>query len=430
MFLQTAGVGSSSDMAPAPKSKPDAPSRKLEVIVDASGVAAAAETLSQQEIIAFDTEFLREKTFYPRLGLLQLADRKNTWLVDPLALSRDDLKPILKVLTDPKILKVVHAAEQDQECLNHSYGILAKPLLDTAIAAALTGLGDQIGLGPLLRKLLDIKLPKGHTRTDWTKRPLPPAMAEYAVGDVKYLVKAAEILLVDLDKAGRREWALTLSAGFTDPRRFELDADAIAARLVAGRSTGAATYVVLRELARWRDIKVRKSDIPRRWIVEDSVLLGLASARPATLEDLSHFRGLGPKLMEKEGQAILDAIRRGNEIPPEERPTPPRKTQPDADEAPAVSVLKCFLSLLAREHRVPARYVIDPDNVVKLLRGRFQDTRELAEAGLLKPGVSEEVGEALMEVLSGRQALTFSKGRVKYIEVPDGQASRKTLSRR
>ena len=104
--------------------------------------------------------------------------------------------------------------------------------------------------------------------------------------------------------------------------------------------------------------------------------------------------------------------------------------QPDADEAPAVSVLKCFLSLLAREHRVPARYVIDPDNVVKLLRGRFQDTRELAEAGLLKPGVSEEVGEALMEVLSGRQALTFSKGRVKYIEVPDGQASRKTLSRR
>ena len=417
-------------MAPASKAKSDSRSRKPAVIADPAGVTAAAESLSQREIIAFDTEFLREKTFYPRLGLLQLADRKNTWLVDPLALSQQDLKPLLKVLTDPKILKVVHAAEQDQECLNHTYGILATPLLDTAIAAALTGLGDQIGLGPLLRKLLDVKLPKGHTRTDWTKRPLPPAMAEYAVGDVKHLVKAAEMLLADLDEAGRREWALTLSAGFTDPRRFEPDPDAIASRLVSGRSTGAATYAVLIELARWREIKVRKSNIPRRWIAEDSVLLGLASARPTTMEDLSHFRGLGPKLMEKEGPAILDAIRRGMELPPEKRPTPPRKTQPDSDEAPAVSVLKCFLSLLAREHRVPVRYVIDPDDVVKLLRGRFKNTRELAESGLLKPGVSDEVGEALIEVLNGRQALTFSKGRVKYIEVPDGHASRKTLSRR
>ena len=416
-------------MAPPAETNSPAGMRKPVPITDAAAVAAVAESLSQQEIIAFDTEFLREKTFYPRLGLLQFADRKNAWLVDPLALSPGDLEPLLGVLTDPKILKAVHAAEQDQECLYHDYGILAAPVLDTAIAAALTGSGDQIGLGALLRKLLDVQLPKGHTRTNWTRRPLPPAMAEYAVGDVKHLVRAADLLLADLDKAGRREWAMTLSAAFADPRRYEPDPDAIASRIAAGRSAGSVTYSVLRELVRWRENKVRKSDIPRRWIAEDSVLLSLAKARPANLEDLSHFRGFGAKLLQKEGQAILDAIQRGKDLPPENRPTPPRKTQPDADEAPAVSVLKCLLNLLAREHKVPARYVIEPDDVIKLLRGRFRSAGELADSGLLKPGGPEEIGEALMEVLNGRQALTFSKGRVQYIEVSTGQTTRQTLSR-
>ena len=429
MSLHTSSTVPFSVMEPPLETIRPARTRKPAPVDDAAAVAAVAESLSRQEIIAFDTEFLREKTFYPRLGLLQFADRKNAWLVDPLALSPGDLKPLLGVLTDPKILKVAHAAEQDQECLHHAYGILAAPVLDTAIAASLTGSGDQIGLGPLLRKLLDIQLPKGHTRTNWTKRPLPPAMAEYAVGDVKHLVRAADLLLANLDKAGRREWAMTLSAAFADPRRYEPNPDAIASRIASGRSAGAVTYAVLRELVRWRENKVRKSDIPRRWVAEDSVLLSLAKARPANLEDLSHFRGFGAKLLQKEGQAILDAIQRGKDLPPEGRPTPPRKTQPDADEAPAVSVLKCFLNLLAREHKVPARYVIEPDDVIKLLRGHFQSASELAESGLLKPGVPEEIGEALMEVLNGRQALTFSKGRVKYIEVSTGQTTRQTLSR-
>lgn len=429
MSLHTSDSAPFSVMAPPAETNSPAGMRKPVPITDAAAVAAVAESLSREEIIAFDTEFLRERTFYPRLGLLQFADRRNAWLVDPLALSPGDLEPLLGVLTDPKILKAAHAAEQDQECLHHAYGILAEPLLDTAIAAALTGSGDQIGLGPLLRKLLDIQLPKGHTRTNWTRRPLPPAMAEYAVGDVKHLVRAADLLLADLDKAGRREWAMTLSASLADPRRYKPDPDAIASRIASGRSAGSVTYAVLRELVRWRENKVRKSDIPRRWVAEDSVLLSLAKARPANLEDLSHFRGFGAKLLQKEGPAILNAIQRGKDLPPENRPTPPRKKQPDADEAPAVSVLKCFLNLLAREHKVPARYVIEPDDVIKLLRGRFRNVGELADSGLLKPGVSEEIGEALMEVLNGRQALTFSSGRVQYIEVSTGQTTRQTLSR-
>lgn len=417
-------------MSPSRPKKRTAGGAEAAWVNDREGVARVAKSLSPSKIIAFDTEFLREKTFYPKLALLQVADRENAWLIDPLALTADEMQPLLKIFTDPGILKIAHAAEQDQECLHHSYGVLASPLLDTSIAAALTGHGDQIGLGPMLRKLLDIKLPKGHTRTDWTKRPIPPAMAEYALGDVSHLVEAAEILLLDLDKTGRRDWAMSLSAVYADPRRYEPDPDAIATRLVSGRSAGVQTYAVLRELVHWRENKVRKADVPRRWAAEDSVLLGLASAKPGNLEELSHFRGLGPKLIEKEGKLILEAIQRGLDLPPEERPSPPRKPQADSEEAPAVSVLKCFLNLLAREHKIPARYLIDTDDIVKLLRSRFSNISELRESGLLKPGVSDEVGEVLLEVLNGHRALTFSKGSVKYIEVPSGQAGRKNLSSR
>jgi hypothetical protein len=176
------------------------PPRQEGLIQDAAEVAALAERLSKQPLVAFDTEFIRERIFFPQLGLLQVADREQSWLLDPLALSRQELKPLLEIFSDQKILKIGHAVEQDQECLHSAYGMVASPVLDTAIAAALTGRGDQIGLAALVRKVLGVRLPKGHTRTDWLKRPLPAVMSKYALADVEHLVEVAEILLQDLDQ--------------------------------------------------------------------------------------------------------------------------------------------------------------------------------------------------------------------------------------
>ena len=124
---------------------------------------------------------MREKTFYPRLALIQAADRECAWVIDPLAFSREEMQPLLDVFASPDTLKAAHAVEQDQECLYRAYGMTAEPVLDTAVAAALTGRrGDQIGLSALLHKLLAVRLTKGHTRANWMKRPLPEAMIEYA----------------------------------------------------------------------------------------------------------------------------------------------------------------------------------------------------------------------------------------------------------
>ena len=397
--------------------KKRAPTKDHSLIQTRAEAAHVAERLASQPIVALDTEFVREKTFYPKLGLIQVADRQQAWLLDPLALSKSDLAPFIEVWRDPAVLKVMHSAEQDQECLYYGYGMVAAPLLDTSIAAALTGRGDQIGLGPLLSKLVGVKLPKHYTRADWLKRPLPKAVADYAVEDVRFLVEAAEILLADLDKRGRREWAMKLSAVWAEPGRFEPNPDEMARKLARGRSLGGETYAVLRELLRWREDQVRRSDMPRRWIAEDALLVKLASARPSSIEELSHFRGLGKNA--HQGDAIVRAIRRGTALPPGKSPEPPpRRETAAANEAPAVGVLKCFLNLLAREHAIPARYLVDTDNVVKLLRGQFTDARQLCESGLLKVGAEALIADELLEVLQGRRALRLSNGQLEQYE-PD-----------
>jgi ribonuclease D len=393
---------------------------RKKLIQSAKELEKLAETLAAQPVIAFDTEFLRERTFFPQLGLIQVADRERAWLVDPLALSKSDLQPLLDTLTDPKILKVAHAVEQDQECLYNGYGIVATPVLDTAVAAALTGYGDQVGLSNLLRKLLNIRLAKGHTRTDWLKRPLPASMAAYALADVEHLVEAADTLLADLDRRGRRKWALQVSEDLSNPARHSPDPEDIARQMALSRRLDAQEFTVLREVVQWREERVRKADVPRRWLAEDQVLIKLASARPTTLEELSHFRGLGSRMRDFGAEGLLKAIRRGVGIPPEKRIHPPRRVELDAEESPALAVLKCFVGLLAGEHEVPVRYLIDSEAYVRLLRGRFRSVAELRKAGLLSPHALDLLGEEIVAFLNGKRGLKLTGGKALRYEMEDG----------
>ncbi len=382
-----------------------------DLINDAGQVADLAAHLARQPLIAFDTEFIRERTFFAELGLLQLADRRQVWLLDPLAFNTAQLQPLLDVLTSPDVVKVAHAVEQDQECLYHAYGIVASPVLDTAIAAALTGQGDQIGLSSLLQKLLRIRLPKGHTRTNWLKRPLPSAMAEYARADVEHLVEAAEMLLADLDRRGRRGWAFDLSAELSDPARYLPNPEATAKRLASTKRLDAVEYAVLRELVRWREDQVRQTNVPRSWLADDQVLVRLACARPKTEEDLSHFRGLGARARKLDRAGLLAAIQEGIKSPTLDSPRPPRRREPEAREGPALAVLKCFVGLLAQEHEVPVRFLIESDAWLGLLRGRFATVAELHQSGLLRTGALHLFGEETLAVLHGRRALRLVNGR-------------------
>jgi len=399
--------------SPADADRPSsaAPPRQEGLIQDAAGIAQLAGDLAGSGMVAFDTEFIRERTFFPQLGLLQVANLERAWLVDPLALSAGDLEPLLKILTNPKVLKIGHAVEQDQECLYSTYKTVASPVLDTAIAAALTGRGDQIGLAALMQKVLGRRLPKGHTRTDWLKRPLPAMMSKYALADVEHLVAAAEILLEDLDRRDRREWALKLSAEFGRAERYEPDPAALAERLAAGRRLSSAEYSVLRELVLWREERVRRLNLPRRWVADDPLLVKLAHAQPASEEELSHFRGLGAKTLQTGSGDILKAVKRGLASQPKQQPEHNGRPRSDRDDAPALAVLKCFLNVLAHAHDVPVRFLVDPDNLPALLHGRFENVRDLRESRVLKKAAVDLFGEELLAVLNGERALRMTDGR-------------------
>ncbi|MEZ5360879.1 MAG: ribonuclease D [Bryobacterales bacterium] len=390
-----------------------------ELIRDPETIQKIADRLAGEALIAFDTEFLRERTFYPQLGLLQIADKEDAWLIDPLEVSVEDMRPLLDVLTSPSVLKAAHSAEQDQECLYSHYGVVAAPLFDTSIGAALTGKGDQIGLAPLLRKMMGVNLPKGHTRTNWLNRPLQPAMCEYAVADVAHLVELAEKLLSDLKRRGRRNWALKLSAQMADPAKYEADGTAIARKLAVNARLSKREYAVLKELAQWRESRVRKRNIPRRWLAEDQILVQLARAQPKQAEELASFRGLGARVRDYGAAHILEAIERGLAIPEDQLETPPEKPEPAGNESAAVIVLKCFLTFLAQESDVPLRYLLDSDAPLLLLRGEFETVEELEQSGILGAGALETFGEEILALLSGRRALKIEDGRAVRFD-PEG----------
>ena len=391
-------------------SKNNSTSNKI-LYVDTPGqLGALGRELAQQDAIAFDTEFLWERTYSPRLGLIQVADAERTWLVDPLALSPREMKPLMDVFVSPRTLKVAHAVDQDQMCLHQSYGVVAEPVLDTSVAAAMTGMGDQVGLSTLLHKLLRVDIDKGHSRTNWLKRPLPPEMVRYAAADVAHLTKAADILRKRLVELKREEWAFDLSAKAGDYAKAHFEPLLIARKIADGKRLDATAFGVLGELIAWREDEARRRDLPRRWLAEDKILLKLSMARPGSAAQLEDFRGLGISKRPGGASRVLAAIQRGAQSPPRDYVRENPKRGPTTKESAALVVLRCFLNALAADHKLPLRLLVKNDSMVELLRGNFKDAEALAKSGILEPRAVELVGEDLVAILNGRRGLRLVKG--------------------
>jgi ribonuclease D len=386
------------------------PDRSLELVHLPKDVTAIAKILSQAQMIAFDTEFIRESTFYPKLEVLQIATPTDAWLIDCQALTKSEMKPILDVFTDPEILKIVHAAHGDQECLLSAYDILATPLFDTAVGASLCGLGDNIGLGNLMRSILGIELPKGYARTNWSKRPLPKPVLEYALLDVKHLIEVAGILFERLDQNGRRDWSMELSSKFCDRKLYEVPPEDIARRLAQSGKFHVRDYAVLFELVKWREDRVRELNVPRRWLAEDGVLIDLAKIKPSTVDQLQGFRGLSRgEAKPPQAKRILAAIETGvksqDEIPKDIKQ---RNTlQPSSDESLGIDLLRVLLSMLSDQYSIASKHIVQPQNVLPLLRLKPESVEVLEQRGLVSPQLGDSGMKKLFAFLSGEQGLSL-----------------------
>ncbi|MBS1959979.1 MAG: HRDC domain-containing protein [Bdellovibrionales bacterium] len=383
---------------------------------------------------AFDTEFIRESTFYPQLEILQIGAHVGpkgeiqTWLIDvPAFLKLDEegkkkpgtsLAPLIDLFVDPKILKIVHAAHGDQECLWAAFGALASPVFDTAIGASLVWLGDNIGLGNLLKQVLGIEIPKGYARTNWAKRPLPKPVLEYAALDVKHLIEASDVLFGKLDKENRREWALELSSKFSDVTLYEPPPEDIAKRLAQSGKFNVKDFLVLLELVRWRETRVRELNVPRRWLADDGVLIDLAKIKPRDIEELQGFRGLSKgEARGSQGGRILNAIRKGvdskDAIPVDIKERAIR--QPSGDESRAMELLRVCLQLMSEEFGIASKHIVQPNHVLPLLRLRPESPKQLRESGFISGQIGDEGLLKIYAFLKGEAGLRLDRGKVKLV---------------
>lgn len=378
-----------------------------EPITTASQIKDLVEKLRSEKIIAFDTEFIRESSFYPKLALIQIATDKESWIVDVLAFeSNKELQPLLDVFTDQNILKVVHAAMGDQECLHTNFGIVATPIFDTAAGASLCGYGDSVGLGRLMSDFLNIKMKKGHARTNWAQRPLPPQLLIYAHADVTDLVELANRIFAVLEKNGRKKWALNLSQKFCALDLFDSHPAEIAEKIYNSGKVDAGSYPILFELVTWREELIRRINIPRKWFADDQLLIDIARAKPKNLDQLKAFRAIHKGGISKYHQDVLNIVEKASQ----KEIKPPKKSKekpPHTDELQSLELLKCYLAILSEKYQVTSKNLIETRYHLRLIRSKIESVEDLAQKGFLTQDSLELIGEEMASFLMGEKSIGF-----------------------
>jgi len=374
------------------------------VVATEAEFAAVLEQLAEADAYALDTEFHRERTYFPKLALLQLAWDGGIALVDPLAV---DIAPLARVLAGPGVA-VLHAASQDLEVLELACGTVPERLVDTQIAAGFVGMSTP-SLSDLHDRRLGSSLPKGDRLTDWLQRPLRPEQLRYAASDVVNLLPLWRDLAADLERRGRLAWALDecelllrRSRGGRRPEEAYLRIKEV--RQLRGRALGVA-----REVAAWRERRAATLDIPVRHVVSDLAVAGIAQRVPARAEDLRGIRGLDERSLRP---AVLDdllaAVRRGVDGPP---PDPPAAAANgvDAEIRGAVGLLSSWVSQLARD--------LELDAGMLATRGDLEDLLRRQPTGRLTSGWRADlVGRQVGALLRGEASLVFDGGRLRLEE--------------
>ena len=292
-----------------------------ELITTAERLERVAADLLNAEAVAADTEFFWERTFYPVLGLVQLATAEGCWLVDTVSLR--DLRALGPVIASPSVVKILHDAPQDLGILARATGAAPRAVFDTRLAAGFAGLESTCSLQSLLRETVDVEISKAETRSNWLQRPLSASQLRYAADDVIHLVRVREILLARCSSNTVRDWLDEELARFDDPAAYqERDPRQMYLRVKGGARLGARPLAVLRELAEWREHEARARDWPRAHVLPDDLLVALALRAPADRKGYSDVQGLPRNIPDAIVSDLLAAVARGAALPDGECPAP------------------------------------------------------------------------------------------------------------
>jgi len=374
----------------------------MPMISDTESLAAFCQRLKSASFVTVDTEFMREKTYWPILCLVQVGGPDEAHAIDPLA-PGIDLTPLFELMADTSVLKVFHAARQDVEIFLHIAGALPTPLFDTQVAAMVCGFGDAVSYETLASQLAKARIDKSLRFTDWSIRPLSDKQIQYALADVTHLRVAYEKLVRKLERNGRLEWLGEEMAILADPATYRVD-PAQAWRRLKPRSNSPRFLAVLKELAAWREHEAQDRDLPRQRVLRDETLTEIAAHHPSDTAELGRMRGIGKGLVEgRMGQAILEAVRRGLDTPESECPIPPDRIEVPKGLGAVVDLLKVLLKMKCDEHGVASRLVANSADIDAIA------STDEADVPALRGWRRELFGEDALRLKNGQVGLGFCK---------------------
>ncbi|MGR3759169.1 ribonuclease D [Roseobacteraceae bacterium NS-SX3] len=372
------------------------------------------EAAAQYPYVTVDTEFLRERTYYSKLCLIQLAfagdGETDAVLVDPLA-DGLSLEPLYALFKNQDVVKVFHAARQDLEIFWVDAGIFPKPLFDTQVAAMVCGFGEQVGYETLVRKIAKQSLDKSSRFTDWSRRPLSEAQKSYALADVTHLRKIYEYLSGELERSGRAHWVAEELQVLTDPATYDIRPEE-AWRRVKTRTTSGKFLAVVRELAAFRETYAQQNNVPRNRVFKDDALVELASTKPRTASDLG-----GSRLLLREArkgaiaEGILEAVARGVNCPPEKMPQPDRSREKLQVNPALADLLRVLLKAKTEAAGVAAKLIAPSADLDAIAAGQ-------RDVPALMGWRREVFGEDALRLCDGKIGLAARGQAVRVVDLP------------
>ena len=360
-----------------------------------------------EKVLAVDTEFIRDSTYYPSLCLIQIAGINFAAAIDPLA--KLDMSPIWELLLNKNILKVFHAGRQDIEIFFGLMGEIPTPIYDTQIAAMFCGLGDQVGYESLVKNFLGLSVNKEHQFTNWLQRPLSKNQINYAISDVTHLINIFPLIRKAIKDNNREEWVTKELEHLSKKGLYKVKADEVWKKIKL-KNSNPQMLNLLKYLAYWRENECKKRNIPRNRLIRDDVLINISFSKPKTISELKKIRAIPKNLSNDDFSQILEVIDKAEKVKREEWPLISTSTSPQISKS-SLELLKILLKYCSEENGLAEKVIANTDDLKSILEGQKKNMKVFT-------GWRNKIfGEMALSLLNGKLAFKIEKGKIKKIDI-------------
>lgn len=360
-----------------------------------------------EKVLAVDTEFIRDSTYYPSLCLIQIAGINFAAAIDPLA--KLDMSPIWELLLNKNILKVFHAGRQDIEIFFGLMGEIPTPIYDTQIAAMFCGLGDQVSYESLVNNFLGLSVNKEHQFTNWLQRPLSKNQINYAISDVTHLINIFPLIRKAIKDNNREEWVTKELEYLSKKELYKVRADEVWKKIKL-KNSNPQMLNLLKYLAYWRENECKKRNIPRNRLIRDDVLINISFSKPKTISELKKIRAIPKNLSNDDFSQILEVIDKAEKVKREEWPLISTSTSPQISKS-SLELLKILLKYCSEENGLAEKVIANTDDLKSILEGQKKNMKVFT-------GWRNKIfGEMALSLLNGKLAFKIEKGKIKKIDI-------------